>query len=65
MSNQGSVRSYKVTPEVREFRMPDKLRSVEQLAKMCGWNEPEKVRLGTDDELTEIIMATARLGGAV
>ena len=22
--------------------MPDKLRAVEQLAKLCGWNEPEK-----------------------
>ena len=30
--------SYKVTPEIREIRMPDKLRAVEQLAKLCGWN---------------------------
>jgi hypothetical protein len=28
--------SYKVTPEVREIRMPDKLRAIEQLAKLCG-----------------------------
>ena len=31
--------SYKVTPEVREIRMPDKLRAVEQLDKLCGFNE--------------------------
>ena len=38
MSNQDSVQSYKVTSEVREIRMPDKLRAVEQLAKLCGFN---------------------------
>ena len=37
--------SYKVTPEVREIRMPDKLRAVEQLAKLCGFNEPEKMEI--------------------
>ena len=26
--------------------MPDKLRAVEQLAKLCGWNEPEKFEHG-------------------
>jgi hypothetical protein len=31
--------SYKGTPEVREIEMPDKLRAVEQLAKLCGWND--------------------------
>ena len=35
--------SYKVTPEVREIRMPDKLRAVEQLAKLCGWNSPRNM----------------------
>jgi hypothetical protein len=34
--------SYKTRSNVREIRMPDKLRAVEQLAKLCGWNEPEK-----------------------
>jgi hypothetical protein len=38
-------RSYKVTSEVREIRMPDKLRAVEQLAKLCGFNEPEKMEI--------------------
>jgi hypothetical protein len=28
--------SYKVTPDVREIRMPDKVRAVEQFAKLCG-----------------------------
>ena len=48
--------SYKVTPEVREVRMPDKLRAVEQLAKLCGWNEPEKFEHGAGDELTELLI---------
>jgi hypothetical protein len=47
--------SYKVTSEGREIRMPDKLRAVEQLAKLCGWNEPEKHEHGGSDELTELL----------
>jgi hypothetical protein len=47
--------SYKVTPEVREIRMPDKLRAVEQLAKLCGWNEAEKLEHGASNELTELL----------
>jgi hypothetical protein len=42
---------YKATTEVREIRMLDKLRAVEQLAKLCGWNEPEKL----EHELTELL----------
>ena len=48
--------SYKVTSDVREIRMPDKLRAVEQLAKICGWNEPDKFEHGADDELTELLI---------
>ena len=29
---------------------------VEQLAKLCGWNEPEKFEHGADDELTELLI---------
>jgi hypothetical protein len=47
--------SYKITAEGREIRMPDKLRAVEQLAKLCGWNEPEKLEHGTTSELTELL----------
>ena len=47
--------SYKVTQESREIRMPDKLRAIEQLVKLCGWNEPEKHELGADDELMELL----------
>jgi hypothetical protein len=46
---------YKVTPDIREIRMPDKLRAVEQLAKLCGWNEPEKLEHGADNELMELL----------
>jgi hypothetical protein len=56
--------SYKVTPEVREIRMPDKLRAVERFAKLCGFNEPEKMELEhgykAQQELLEVI---ARLRG--
>ena len=47
--------SYKVTSEGREIRMPDKLRAIELLAKLCGWNEPDKYKLGADDELMELL----------
>jgi hypothetical protein len=47
--------SYKATPEVREIRMPDKLRAVEQLAKLCGWSDPEKFEHGASNELTELL----------
>ena len=42
--------SYKATPEVREILMPDKLRAIEQLAKICGWNEPEKFEHGANND---------------
>ena len=44
-------RSYKVTAEVREIRMPDKLAAAAQLAKLCGWHQPPDLG-GSDDELT-------------
>jgi hypothetical protein len=47
--------SYKITQESREIRMPDKLRALEQLAKLCAWNEPEKHKLGADDELMALL----------
>ena len=44
--------------------MPDKLRAVEQLAKLCGFNEPEKMEIDhgykAQQELMEVI---ARLRG--
>ena len=44
--------------------MPDKLRAVEQLAKLCGFNEPEKMEIEhwykAQQELVEVI---ARLRG--
>jgi hypothetical protein len=44
--------------------MPDKLRAVEQLAKLCGFNEPEKMVIEhgykAQQELVEVI---ARLRG--
>ena len=36
--------------------MSDKLRAVDQLAKLCGWNEPEKFEHGAGDELTELLI---------
>ena len=47
--------SYKVTAEVREIRMPDKLAAAAQLAKLCGWHEPLDLG-GSDDELTMLLI---------
>jgi hypothetical protein len=37
-------------------QMRDRLRAVELLAKMCGWNDPEKHEHGASDELTELLI---------
>ena len=34
---------------------PSKLGAIAQLAKMCGWNDPEKHEHGADDELMELL----------
>jgi hypothetical protein len=39
----------KETSKTIAIKMPDKLQAVEQLAKLCGWNEPEKFEHGTTD----------------
>jgi hypothetical protein len=41
--------SLKKTSKPIEIKMPYKLQAVEQLAKLCGWNEPEKFEHGTTD----------------
>jgi hypothetical protein len=39
----------KETSKTIAIKMPDKLQAVEQFAKLCGWNEPEKFEHGTTD----------------
>ncbi len=55
--------SYKVTPEVFEIRMPDKLRAVERLVKLCGFNEPAKMEIEhgykEKQELVEVMLDRA------
>jgi hypothetical protein len=41
--------------ETHQIRMPDKLAAIAQLAKLCGWNEPEKFEHGATDTLTEFL----------
>ena len=36
-------------------QMRDRLRAVELVAKMCGWNAPEKFEHGADNELAELL----------
>ena len=55
MSNQGSVNPTRLSRRFEKFELPDKLRAIEQLAKLCGWNEPEKFEHGANDELTEVL----------
>jgi hypothetical protein len=47
---------------LRSIRMPDKLWAVEQLAKLCGWNESEKHEHGASNELT-VLLKRLRGGG--
>jgi hypothetical protein len=42
-------------------QMRDRLRAVELLAKMCGWNQPEKFEHGASNELTELLEAAGRV----
>ncbi|HEY5741870.1 MAG TPA: hypothetical protein VIS99_04955 [Terrimicrobiaceae bacterium] len=60
--------SYKATAEVREIRMPDKLRAVEQLAKLCGFNEAQRIDVGVSAEAEkasqELLEVIARLRGS-
>ena len=45
-------------------QMPDKLRAVEQLAKLCGFNEPEKHEIEHGyKERQELVEVIARLRG--
>jgi phage terminase small subunit len=47
--------SFKNTPEVREIKLPCKLRSVEQLAKLLGFYAPEKVEHEAGDTLAVLL----------
>ena len=47
---------FKETEDCHEIRMPDKLAAAAQLAKLCGWNQPDKFEHGADDELTELLI---------
>jgi len=47
--------SYKHTESERSIKIPDKLRAAELMAKMCGWNEPEKVQHEAGDTLTQFL----------
>jgi Terminase small subunit len=40
--------SYKVGDGWSEVKVPDKLAAVGQLARMCGWNEPDRLELSID-----------------
>jgi hypothetical protein len=45
----------------REIRM--QLRAVEQLAKLCGFNEPEKMEMEHGTRRQELVEVIARLRG--
>ena len=63
MSNQVSVNPTRLCQRFVKFRMPDKLRVVEQLAKLCGFNEQEKREFEHGfKELIEVIARRRRRG---
>jgi hypothetical protein len=41
--------------EPNEEKETDPKRAIEQLAKLCCWNEPERFQHGADDELMELL----------
>ena len=43
--------SFKDTNYANEIKLPDKLGAITQLAKMCGWNEPDKIELTGKQEI--------------
>jgi hypothetical protein len=42
--------------EAHEVKVPDKLGAVQQLAKMCDWNSPDKLEIGAGDSLKKYLM---------
>lgn len=47
--------SYDDTEKHSKVTIPEKLGAMNQLAKLCGWNEAEKVQLGASNEITELL----------
>ena len=45
-----------VTLIIREEAAEQRAMGAENLAKLCGWNEPEKFEHGAGDELTELLI---------
>jgi hypothetical protein len=51
------------TTEGRQVSFPSKLAAAAQLSKLCGWDDPTKAALGTDDELTALLIRIRRNAG--
>ncbi|GAT35608.1 phage terminase, small subunit [Terrimicrobium sacchariphilum] len=47
--------SFKFTEGMREIKIPPKLQAAERLAKMLGWDVPEKKVVEAGDTLTEFL----------
>ena len=59
------AQSYKVdTDGDLEVRMPDKIAAIALLAKMCGWNEPDRLQISTDSLTTYLLQLRALPIGA-
>jgi hypothetical protein len=53
--------------EAHEIRLPDKLGAAQQMARMCAWNEPERIELSADS-LTNYLLELRQqpfIGGRV
>lgn len=52
------IQSYEETPEGgRKIRIVDKAAAEQALARMCAWNEPEKLEIGAANSLKNYLMA--------
>lgn len=49
--------SFKNTEGVREIKIPDKIRAVERMAKIQGWDKPEELKHSADDAFLALLDA--------
>jgi hypothetical protein len=54
--------SFKDTQDCSEIKLPDKLRAAETLAKLCGWNEPDKLAISGATEFKVVIGGSSTNG---
>ena len=47
--------AYEKTENGFKIRVPDKIAAAQTISRMCGWNQPEELRLGLSEGLTSYL----------